>query len=80
MNREECEELRSTQSQRQRDELFDEREAQLSEKVKKKEQEEEIEQMYAELWDQDRQAKAHREELQAKEQMERNRDMVKVPY
>lgn len=76
--REECEELRSHQSQRRRDELFIERETQIAEKTGKLLKEQGIEQMYAELWEQDRLAKAMKEEQDAQQQMERNREMVEV--
>ena len=76
--REECEELRSIVSHRQRDELFKERQTQLAEKAAQQQQENEIKQMYAELWEQDRLAKAQKEELEAQEQIKRNREMVEV--
>ena len=80
LNREECEELRSHQSRIKRDELFAERKTQIAEKMGKKEQEQEIEQMYAELWEQDRLAKAKREEEDEQQQMERNREMIEVIF
>ena len=63
-----------------RDELFIERETQIAEKMSKHQEDQEIEHMYAELWEQDRLAKAKREEQEAQEQMERNREMVEVNF
>ena len=40
--------------------------------------EKEIERMYSEQWEKDRLAKAEREEMEAKEQVERNREMLEV--
>ena len=80
LNREECEELRSHQSHVKRDELFAERRTQIAEKMMKKEQDKEIDHMYAELWEQDRLAKAKREEEQEQEQMKRNREMIEVIF
>ena len=60
------------------DELFNERKTQMAEKMNKYQTEKEVEQMYAELWEQDRILKAKREEEEAKLQMERNREMVEV--
>ena len=34
--------------------------------------------MYAQLWEEDRQAKCHREEMEAALQIERNREMLQV--
>ena len=76
--RAECEELRSHQSKIKRDDLFLERKTQLAEKMSKQQEEKDIEQMYAELWEHDRLAKAQREEEEAQQQMERNREMVEV--
>lgn len=76
--REECEELRSHQSKMKQDELFNERKTQMAEKMNKYQTEKEVEQMYAELWEQDRILKAKREEEEAKLQMERNREMVEI--
>lgn len=78
--REECEELRYQQSQMLRDELFDERKVQVAEKWGILKERQEIEQMYADLWEQDRMAKAKREEEEAQQQMERNREMVDVSF
>ena len=36
--------------------------------------------MYAKLWDEDRQTKSKREEMEAALQIERNREMLKVVY
>lgn len=34
--------------------------------------------MYAEMWEKDRQAKCRREEMEAAQQLERNRETLKV--
>lgn len=36
------------------------------------------ERMYAEMWEKDRQAKCRREEMEAAQQLERNRETLKV--
>lgn len=48
----------------------------LKEEERKKEQQ--VEEMYARLWDEDRQTKCKREEMEAALQIERNREMLKV--
>ena len=48
----------------------------MKQAVKKHEQD--IEQMYADLWEKDVQAKKQKEESDAKEQMERNRETLRV--
>ena len=76
--REECEELRSKISKRNLDEIFTERQQQLKFKDDKKYQDAEVEQFYADLWEKDRVAKIQKEEIQAEEQMERNKEMLEV--
>jgi len=76
--REECEELRSKISKRNLDEIFTERQQQLKFKDDKKYQDAEVEQFYADLWEKDRVAKIQKEEIQAQEQMERNKEMLEV--
>lgn len=78
LSREECEELRATLSKRQRDDVFTERHEQLRMKAEQKKRDEEIEKLYADMWEQDRQVKALREEKTAQEQMERNRETLRV--
>lgn len=78
MCREECEELRSELSKRNRDEIFSDREEQIRMRNEKKERESEVEEFYADLWEQDTKAKAQREELETAEQIERNRLTLEV--
>jgi len=47
-------------------------------KESQKQHQQNIEQMYADLWEQDIQAKKQREEAEANEQQERNREMLRV--
>lgn len=76
--REECEELRGTLSKRHQDEVCTERSEQIRIKEAQKKQEQQIEKMYADLWEKDVRAKKQREEDEAKEQMERNRETLRV--
>jgi hypothetical protein len=76
--RDECEELRSTLSRRHQDEVFTERSEQIRMKEDQKKHDQEIEAMYADLWEKDVQAKKLREEQDAFEQMERNRETLRV--
>ena len=76
--RKECEELRSEQSKQLRDEIFRDREHQIQIKQDQKFRDAEMERFYAQLWEQDRLAKADREELETQEQMERNRSTLDV--
>ncbi|XP_066274007.1 cilia- and flagella-associated protein 53-like [Branchiostoma lanceolatum] len=76
--REQCEELRSNLSRRHLDEVCTERQEQLRVKEHIKQQREEEERMYAELYEKDRLAKSVREEEEAKAQMERNREMLET--
>ena len=78
--RDNCEELRSTLSQRHQDEVFNERHEQLQMKEEQKKKEAEIEDFYADLWAQDIQVKSMKEEQIAKEQIERNRETLKVCF
>lgn len=77
-DRDQCEDLRSILSKRHQDEVCRDRAEQLRLKQEEKKREQEVEQMYAKLWDDDRQAKCKREEIEAALQIERNRDMLKV--
>lgn len=76
--RDNCEELRSTLSQRHQDEVFMERHEQLKMKEEQKKKEFEIDQFYADLWAEDINVKSMREEQTAREQIERNRETLKV--
>lgn len=76
--RDNCEELRSTLSQRHQDEVFVERHEQLKMKEEKKKKELEVDKFYADLWAEDIQIKSMREEQTAREQIERNRETLKV--
>ncbi|EDO36212.1 predicted protein, partial [Nematostella vectensis] len=76
--REECEELRSHLSRRHQDEVFSERSDQIRMKNEQKQREKDLEKMYADLWERDVKAKAQREEQEAMEQMERNRETLRV--
>ncbi|OWF34875.1 cilia- and flagella-associated protein 53-like [Mizuhopecten yessoensis] len=70
--RNQCEELRSTLSKRQQDEVCAERLEQLKIKDVMDRERMEEDQMYARLWEEDRQKKADREERDAKAAQERN--------
>ncbi|NP_001171797.1 coiled-coil domain-containing protein 11-like [Saccoglossus kowalevskii] len=76
--REECEELRSTLTRRHQDEVCTERMKQLELKDQMEQQRLEDERMYAYMWEQDRLAKAAREERETKEQMARNREVLET--
>ena len=76
--RSECEELRGELSKQTRDEIFKDREEQIRMKEDLKVRETNADQFYASLWQQDRLAKAHREELETQEQIERNRSTLEV--
>nr|CAB3228135.1 coiled-coil domain-containing protein 11-like [Phallusia mammillata] len=74
--REQCEELRGVLSRRHQDEVCIDRMNQLAIKSDLERRRQEEERMYAELWEKDRLAKAAREEMEAQQQIERNRAMV----
>lgn len=76
--RDNCEELRSTLSQRHQDEVFNERHEQLQMKEEQKKREADIDSYYADLWAQDIKIKSMKEEQTAREQIERNRETLKV--
>ena len=78
--RNQCEDLRSILSKRHQDEVCRDRAEQLRLKEEERKKEQEVEMMYAQLWDEDRQAKCKREEMEAALQIERNRDILKVCY
>lgn len=76
--RDQCEELRSTLSKRQQDEVCVERLQQLRVKDAISQAKREEDDMYARLWEEDRLAKAAREERDAKAAYERNQEVLKV--
>ena len=76
--RDNCEELRSTLTQRHRDEVFQERNSQLVMKEQQKKKDAEVDKFYADLWAKDIAIKSQREEETAREQIERNRETLKV--
>ena len=76
--RNQCEELRSTLSKRQQDEVCAERLEQIRIKEEMEEERRHEEQMYAHLWEQDMLAKAEREERDAKRAHERNAEVLTV--
>ena len=76
--RDNCEELRSTLSQRHQDEVFTERHEQLQMKEEQKKKDAEVDKFYADLWAKDIQIKSMKEEQTAREQIERNRETLKV--
>ena len=76
--RDNCEELRSTLSQRHQDEVFHERHEQLRMKEDQKRREAEVDDFYADLWAKDIAIKSQKEEETAREQIERNRETLKV--
>lgn len=76
--RDNCEELRSTLSQRHQDEVFTERHEQLQMKEEQKNKDAEVDSFYADLWAKDIQIKSMKEEQTAREQIERNLETLKV--
>ena len=78
LNREQCEELRSTMSKRQQDEVAAERIDQLRIKAHMEEDQRAEDQMYADLWHADMMAKAQREEAETKRQMSANMETLSV--
>lgn len=76
--RDQCEELRSTLSKRQQDEVCVERLQQLRVKDAISQAKREEDDMYARLWEEDRLVKAAREEQDAKAAYERNQEVLKV--
>ena len=76
--RDNCEELRSTLSQRHQDEVFTERHEQLQMKEEQKKKDAEVDSFYADLWAKDIQIKRMKEEQTAREQIERNLETLKV--
>lgn len=76
--RNQCEELRATVTKRHQDQVCRERAEQVHFKQVERRHKEQEEQMYAQLWEEDRQAKCHREEMEAALQIERNREMLQV--
>lgn len=76
--RSECEELRSTLSKQNQDMVCAERLEQLRMKEEQAREQKEFEDMYADLWERDRQQKMNREEREAKAAHERNRETLDV--
>lgn len=78
LSRNQCEELRSTLSKRQQDQVCVERLEQLriKEEIEREKQANEI--MYAELWEKDRLAKAAKEERDAISAHDRNREVLTI--
>lgn len=76
--RNQCEELRSTLSKRQQDEVCVERLEQIRIKEEMEEEKRQEEQMYAKLWEEDMLAKAAREERDAKAAHQRNAEVLSV--
>lgn len=76
--REQCEELRGVLSRRHQDEVCVDRMNQLALKADMERKKQEEERLYADLWEQDRLAKAAREEIEAQQQIERNLAMVDI--
>ena len=77
-HRNQCEELRSTLSKRQQDEVCAERLEQIRIKEVMEDEQRQEDQMYAHLWEQDMLAKAQREERDAKAAHERNTEVLTV--
>lgn len=74
--RDQCEELRSTLSKRQQDQVAAERLQQLEIKADMEAADKVEEQLFADLWYADMMAKAKKEEDQTRRQMSANRDML----
>lgn len=74
--RDQCEELRSTLSKRQQDQVAAERMQQLEIKADMEVAQQAEDQLFADLWYADMLAKANKEEEQTKRQMSANRDML----
>ena len=65
-------------SRRHQDTVCLEREAQIKIKESLKKRDQEVEKMYADMWERDRQIKAQREEDEARAQLESNRETLRV--
>lgn len=76
--REQCEELRSTLSKREQDLVCAERQEQLKQKEELDKERKAYDDLYADLWEKDRLEKVAREEREAKDAHERNREMLDV--
>ena len=76
--REQCEELRSIESKRNQDQICHERNEQMLLKEEERKRQKEVDKLYTDLWESDRVAKSEREELEEKNQIERNRECLKV--
>ncbi|XP_074851889.1 cilia- and flagella-associated protein 53 [Carettochelys insculpta] len=76
--REHCEEVRLQWSQRHQKEVCSDRLAQLALKEELKKQEKREEQIFAELWEQDRLAKEKREKEDFQKRSEQNQEMLNV--
>jgi len=76
--REQCEELRIQQMKKHQKELCEDRLAQLALKEELKKQQKKEEQMFAELWKEDRLAKEKREAVEKQKSAEQNREMLNV--
>jgi len=75
---EECEELRSEISKKTRDKIFKDREEQIRMNKEKIEKEKQMEEFYAGLWEEDTKSKAKHEEMETKQQIERNRSALEI--
>ena len=71
-----CEELRSVLSRRHQDQVCAERQHQLNLQAEIERERQAEEEMYAELWERDRLAKAAREEREAQDAMQRTSNML----
>ncbi|NXS54873.1 CFA53 protein, partial [Brachypteracias leptosomus] len=76
--REQCEELRLQWMKQHQKELCEDRLAQLALKEELKQQQKKEEQMFAELWEEDRLAKEKREELERQKLAEQSQETLKV--
>uniref|UniRef100_A0A8D0FH94 Cilia- and flagella-associated protein 53 n=1 Tax=Strix occidentalis caurina TaxID=311401 RepID=A0A8D0FH94_STROC len=76
--REQCEELRVQWMKKHQKELCEDRLAQLALKEELKKQQKKEEQMFAELWEEDRLAKEKREAVERQKSAEQNREILDV--
>ncbi|KAF1387472.1 hypothetical protein PFLUV_G00079270 [Perca fluviatilis] len=70
--RDQCEELRTVQSQRREQQVCLERAAQLESRQQQRQRQRQEEQLFAELWEADRRAKDQKEEQEAQRRQNRN--------
>ena len=78
IHRDQCEELRSTLSKRQQDQIAAERMTQVQMKAQLEKKRQQEEEMYARLWEEDMQIRARREEADTKRNMTATHETLAV--